>query len=59
MNKFMRSILVLTCCYSAIAFGTEDSDTRYEMTTPEACPESDNCPRDSHPIGTPCPHNPN
>lgn len=55
----MRSILVLTCCYSAIAFGTEDSDTRYEMTTPEACPESDNCPRDSHPIGTPCPHNPN
>ncbi|HEY4832262.1 MAG TPA: hypothetical protein VIH61_06865 [Waddliaceae bacterium] len=62
--KLIHSILFLMCCFTAVAYGTESvrcdqmNCEESSITRPEACPVSDDCPRDSHPIGTPCPHDP-
>lgn len=58
MKKFTHSILFLICCFSAIAYGVESHQTNCEITSPEACDQNPSCPRDSHPVGEDCPHQP-
>lgn len=57
MKKLMHSILFLICCFSAVAYGVESHQASCEVTSPEACDQSDKCPREgSHPVGENCPH---
>jgi hypothetical protein len=57
MKKFSL-FFFLICCFSAVAYGSECDQASCEIISPETCPVSDDCPSDSHPIGTPCPHDP-
>lgn len=56
--RFIHPILFLMCCFTAVAYGTESNQTDSEITNPETCDQCPKCPRDKHPAGEDCPHQP-
>ena len=56
MKKFMLSTLFLLCCFLATAYCFENNQASCEITSPEACDQHPDCPQESHPTGTNCPH---
>ncbi|HEY4832255.1 MAG TPA: hypothetical protein VIH61_06830 [Waddliaceae bacterium] len=58
MKKMIESVLLLICCFSAVAYGIECDQSSCEITSFEACDQSPKCPRDKHPVGEDCPHQP-
>lgn len=56
MRKLIDSILFLMCCFITTGYGNEDDQVSFEITSPEVCDQHPDCPQDSHPTGTNCPH---
>lgn len=55
--KLLYSFLLLFCCFATAANCTEPTNEN-GIASPEACDQNPKCPRDKHPIGENCPHNP-